>query len=170
MKKLIISIGTTFFLIGCSMMPYHDKFMCEGCSNVKICKRVSEVLKESDEINKPKLHSTTIYYYNRNYYYDKKLKDMIEAISLEELQKPVKVKIVCNKSPVKNKKSNVIFKRKVKVCVYKANIRKKPSCKADVVKVVKKGSILYANALVNDAWIKVKDGYIHKSLVCKECK
>ncbi len=203
---IIIAALGTLFLSGCSLMPYHDNFMCQGGSNVKICKRVSDVLEESDELNLKE--NTTLHKqnsaYNKsfdcdekqtNYYQsncleykncknklerylkakekltqeNKQLKDMIEAVSLEELQKPIKIEIEC-KSADNLKKDYKPLNKIVKVCVFNANIREKPSCKAKVLKVVKKGTKLYGLALINNTWVRLKEGYIHKSLVCGECK
>ncbi|EAI3822951.1 hypothetical protein XJ45_01430 [Campylobacter coli] len=57
---------------------------------------------------------------------------------------------------------------KVKVCVYHANIREMPSCKALVLRVAKKGEELDA-LFEQGGWIKLKDGtYVHKSIVTKD--
>lgn len=55
----------------------------------------------------------------------------------------------------------------VKVCVFNANIRKEPSCTASVVRVVKKGDVLYAEYERN-GWVKTNDGYIHKSIITQK--
>ena len=55
----------------------------------------------------------------------------------------------------------------VKVCVYNANIRQKPSCTADILRVAKKGEVLYAEYEKN-GWVKTDDGYIHKSIITKK--
>jgi len=55
----------------------------------------------------------------------------------------------------------------VKVCVYNANIRKEPSCKADVLRVAKKDEVLYAEYEKN-GWVKIDGGYIHKSIITKK--
>ena len=189
MKRVIIPIGIlSFVLTGCSLMPYHDKFMCEGGSNIKICKRVSDVLQESDEINtdtgcscnktktqtqkapNQKICQNAVIQAKKIVDENKKLKNMIEAISLEELQKPVKVEVECKNYKTPSSQKNYIpLNKTVKVCVYNANIREEPNCQAKIVKVVKKGTKLHAIALINNTWIKLKDGYIHKSLICGEC-
>jgi hypothetical protein len=187
--------------------------MCEGGSNVKVCKRVSDVLQESDYINTEnkkeclKKHSNSYCdcsFYECMYFKDecckeeikeirkckkekeclekenKTLKDMVEAISLTALEKPVKIISECIIKKTNTNHTNTCTKSKnkkyiplnkyVKVCVYNANIRKKPDCHAKILKIVKKGTKLYAIALVNNAWIKLKNGYIHKSLICGLCK
>lgn len=55
----------------------------------------------------------------------------------------------------------------VKVCVYSANIRKNPSCTADIVRVAKKDEVLYAEYEKN-GWVKTNDGYIHKSIITQK--
>lgn len=55
----------------------------------------------------------------------------------------------------------------VKVCVYRANIRKNPSCTADIVRVAKKDEVLYAEYEKN-GWVKTNDGYIHKSIITQK--
>lgn len=55
----------------------------------------------------------------------------------------------------------------VKVCVYNANIRKNPSCTADIVRVAKKDEVLYAEYEKN-GWVKTNDGYIHKSIITQK--
>ncbi|EAJ2637007.1 SH3 domain-containing protein [Campylobacter coli] len=57
---------------------------------------------------------------------------------------------------------------KVKVCVYHANIREMPSCKALVLRVANQGEELEA-LYEQGGWIKLKDGtYVHKSIVTKD--
>ncbi|EAK6616704.1 SH3 domain-containing protein [Campylobacter jejuni] len=57
---------------------------------------------------------------------------------------------------------------KVKVCVYRANIREMPSCKALVLRVANQGEELEA-LYEQGGWIKLKDGtYVHKSIVTKD--
>ena len=56
----------------------------------------------------------------------------------------------------------------VKVCVYAANIRQAPSCKAKVLKVAKKGKVMYAE-YEQGGWVKLSDGtFIHRSIVTIE--
>lgn len=56
----------------------------------------------------------------------------------------------------------------VKVCVYAANIRQEPSCKAKVLRVANKGEVLKA-LYEQDGWIRLNDGtYIHKSIVTRD--
>ncbi|EKN0305485.1 SH3 domain-containing protein [Campylobacter jejuni] len=56
----------------------------------------------------------------------------------------------------------------VKVCVYHANIREMPSCKALVLRVANQGEELEA-LYEQGGWIKLKDGtYVHKSIVTKD--
>ncbi|EHN6916274.1 SH3 domain-containing protein [Campylobacter jejuni] len=57
---------------------------------------------------------------------------------------------------------------KVKVCVYQANIREEPSCKANVLRIAHKGEELDA-LFEQGGWIKLKDGtYVHKTIVTKD--
>lgn len=57
---------------------------------------------------------------------------------------------------------------KVRVCVYQANIREEPSCKANVLRIANKGEELDA-LFEQGGWIKLKDGtYVHKSIVTKD--
>ena len=56
----------------------------------------------------------------------------------------------------------------VKVCVYAANIRQAPSCKAKVLKVAKKSKVMYAE-YEQGGWVKLSDGtFIHRSIVTIE--
>ncbi|HEB7569750.1 TPA: TraV family lipoprotein [Campylobacter coli] len=57
---------------------------------------------------------------------------------------------------------------KVKVCVYRANIRQMPSCKALILRVANRGEELDA-LFEQGGWVKLKDGsYVHKSIVTKD--
>lgn len=57
---------------------------------------------------------------------------------------------------------------KVKVCVYAANIRKEPSCKAEVLRIANKGEVLEA-LYEQDGWVRLNDGtYIHKSIITRD--
>lgn len=56
----------------------------------------------------------------------------------------------------------------VKVCVYAANIRKNPSCKAEVLRIANKNEVLFA-LYEQDGWVKLSDGtYIHKSIITQD--
>jgi len=56
----------------------------------------------------------------------------------------------------------------VKVCVYHANIRENPSCKANVLRIAREGEVLEA-LYEQGGWIKLKDGtYVHKSIVTQD--
>lgn len=56
----------------------------------------------------------------------------------------------------------------VKVCVYAANIRKEPSCKAQVLRIANNGEVLFA-LYEQDGWVRLNDGtYIHKSIVTQD--
>ena len=58
----------------------------------------------------------------------------------------------------------------IKVCVLNANIRKKPSCKSKVVKVLHKGDSIFA-LYEKNGWIKLKNGsFIHKSITDVNCQ
>lgn len=53
----------------------------------------------------------------------------------------------------------------VKVCVYSANIRQNPSCNANILRVAKRGEVLYA-LYSQGGWVKLSDGtFIHRSIV-----
>jgi len=185
MKNKILLALSVAFITGCSMMPYHDTFMCQGGRNIHICERVSDVLQQSDNGTLPKYScngkvvkavnakpiKVTHIYYSDNCDC-KELKNMIEAVSYENLKKPEEIVIIKEKSNhnannTANKK--IPLNRYIKVCVYNANIRQKPSCQSRIVKIVRKGTKLYAY-YIQGAWIKVKGGFIHKSLVCGGCK
>jgi len=184
--KIILFSGIVLFT-GCGVMPYHDNFMCQGGSNVHICKRVSDVYLQSDNLTENSQNNTNqnnpyADFYNPNKQYikskkikcnnskEKELKDMIEAISYTRLKNPVVVEVIKEKcDSTNNNEKTTPLNKEVKVCVLNANIREKPSCKAKIVKVVHKNQKLYAYYL-KGAWIKVKGGWIHKSLVCGECK
>jgi hypothetical protein len=100
---------------------------------------------------------------------NQELKEIVTAISYEELKKPVKVMIINKKNNQKENNNSVIeLNKAIKVCVLNANIRNTPNCKGKVVKVAHKGEKLFAYYL-KGAWIKTKKGYIHKSLVCDYC-
>jgi hypothetical protein len=178
-KVLIAGTALSLFLSGCSMMPYHDNFMCQGGSNIHICKRVSDVYEESEYgnlTNKKNNHKNIANNNTGNNCKD--LKNIIEAISYTKLKNPIEVVVVKEKSKNNNQKilntqnkanKTIPLNKLIKVCVYNANIRTAPSCKAAIVRVAHKGEKLYGY-YIKGAWIKVKDGYIHKSLVCGECK
>lgn len=56
----------------------------------------------------------------------------------------------------------------VKVCVYAANIRKEPSCKAEVLRIANKNEVLFA-LYEQDGWVRLSDGtYIHKSIITQD--
>jgi len=172
-SKIILGITGLFIFTGCSMMPYHDNFICQGGKNTHICKRVSEVYKESEngtlykDLNKTNPKTKIIV---QECSKCKDLKNIIEAISYEELKKPQEIVIINkNKTEKANKNTIIPLNKKVKVCVYNANIRALPSCQAKVVGIAHRGEKLYAYYL-KGAWIKVKGGWIHKSLVYGGCK
>jgi len=188
MKKLLASSGLifTFMFSGCSMMPYHDTFECNKGVNTHICERVSDVYENSDNLNKgyksnkisdnenDKFKKELLFLKREN----RDLKNMVEAISYNLLQRPIKVIIVDETKEIKNKlkqtKINLSEPKKInkyiKVCVANANVRALPNCKAKVVKVVKKGTKLYALSVNKDGWIKLKDGdYIHRSVTNESC-
>lgn len=53
----------------------------------------------------------------------------------------------------------------VKICVYSANIRQKPSCNAKVLRVAKSGEILYG-LYSQGGWVKLSDGtFVHRSII-----
>lgn len=57
---------------------------------------------------------------------------------------------------------------KVKVCVFAANIRENPSCKAKVLRIANKDEVLFA-LYEQDGWVKLNDGtYIHKSIITQD--
>ena len=176
-SKIILGITGLFIFTGCSMMPYHENFICEGGSNIHICKRVSEVYKESEDGTLyqtqkaiPAVNAKPVATTCGNC---KELEDEIEAISYENLKKPEEIVIINHYKVIKeNNKTQtkaIPLNKKIKVCVYNANIRALPSCQAKIVGIAHKGEKLYAYYL-KGAWIKVKGGWIHKSLVCGECK
>ena len=166
-SKLLISAGALLFL-GCSMMPYHEDFKCQGGSNIAICQRVSDVYLKSDEINQPKKvnriqidNNSTLKKENRL------LKDMVEAVKYNELKNPVEIVVI--KECQKTSSPKRILNKTMKVCVLNANVRELPSCKSKALKVVKRGEKVFAY-YEKDGWVKIKGGYIHKSLLCGECK
>ncbi|KGI56040.1 TraV family lipoprotein [Campylobacter sp. MIT 97-5078] len=56
----------------------------------------------------------------------------------------------------------------VKVCVYAANIRQEPSCKAKVLRIANKDEVLFA-LYEQDGWVKLNDGtFIHKSIITQD--
>ena len=171
-SKIILGITGLFIFTGCSMMPYHENFICEGGSNVHICKRVSEVYKESENGTLYQ-HTKTIPYINsRQTKKDKELKNIIEAVSYENLKKPEEI-VIINHYYKKNfstpKKRIIPLHKNVKVCVYNANIRALPSCQSKIIGIAHKGKILYAD-FIKGYWIKIKNGWINKSLICGGCK
>jgi len=168
-SKLLITAGALLFL-GCSMMPYHEDFKCQGGSDIAICQRVSDVYLKSDEINQPKPKKTALKTDNNCTTLKKEnrlLKDMVEAVKYNELKNPVEIVIIkeCQKTSSPKK----ILNKTMKVCVLNANVRELPNCKSKILKIVKKGEKVFAY-YEKDGWIKIKGGYIHKSLLCGECK
>ena len=176
-SKIILGITELLILTGCSMMPYHENFICEGGSNFHICKSVSDVYKESEngtlykDLNKTNKTNPKTKIIVQECSKCKDLKNIIEAISYEELKKPEEIVIINHYKVIKTNKTNKIIplNKEVKVCVYNANIRALPSCQAKILKTAHKGEKLFAYYL-KGAWIKVKGGWIHKSLVCGGCK
>lgn len=192
MKRILASSSFIVLLVfsGCSMMPYNDTFECSKGVNTHICERVSDVYQNSDEIvNKSKSKSKNYDYYVDNKIIfkelqelkseNKDLKNMVESISYTLLQKPIEVVVTDGlaktiKNKLKKTKTNPSELKKlnkyIKVCVANANIRALPSCKAKVVKVVKKGAKLYALSVDKNGWIKLKDSnYIHRSVTNESC-
>lgn len=75
-----------------------------------------------------------------------------------------KASVDCSASGGKRTEINA----KVKVCVYAANIRKEPSCKAEVLRIANKGEVLEA-LYEQDGWVRLNDGtYIHKSIITRD--
>ncbi|EAL2460519.1 hypothetical protein YZ31_07825 [Campylobacter lari] len=63
-----------------------------------------------------------------------------------------------------SKSEKIILNKEIKVCVYSANIREKPSCKAKVLSIAKEGDIFFA-LYEQDGWIALSNGsFIHKSI------
>jgi len=183
-SKIVLASAISFIFMGCSaLMPYHEEFKCQGGSDISICKRVSDVYLESDElVKKNETNTSSVKVENNESCKNnetKELKEMIEAISYNELKNPVEIVVVNECKNIKNKDSYRVDKnnknkikplnKKVKVCVLNANIRKEPNCLSKVVRVAKKNEELFAYYSIND-WVKVKSGYIHRSLICGECK
>jgi len=118
-SKIVLASSISLFFMGCSaLMPYHEDFKCQGGSEVNICKRVSDVYLESDKLNLPDKNTTskntTSTVENGN---TKELKEMIEAISYNELKNPVEVVVInkCNdliskKESLNKKKMQELFK------------------------------------------------------------
>jgi len=184
-NKILLSITSIGFLFsGCSVMPYHNNFICQGGSNIHICKRVSDIYQdsESDKLEKEMNYKQVIKKEqnknNQNILFkrklewvkreNKELKDIVRAISYNKLNNPEEIVLIKDKK-VLNKNRVFFIKRFVRICVLNANIRQYPTCKSRVVKVLHKGEKIYAFYL-KGAWIKTKYGFIHKSLVCNECK
>ncbi|EAH8152210.1 TraV family lipoprotein [Campylobacter lari] len=64
-----------------------------------------------------------------------------------------------------SKSEKTILNKEIKVCVYSANIREKPSCKAKVLSIAKEGDSFFA-LYEQDGWIALSNGsFIHKSIV-----
>lgn len=75
-----------------------------------------------------------------------------------------KASVDCSASGGKRTEINA----KVKVCVYAANIRKEPSCKAQVLRIANKGEVLEV-LYEQDGWVRLNDGtYIHKSIITRD--
>jgi len=111
---------------------------------------------------------------------NQRLKEIIEAIEIKKLQDGRPIVIQNNSSNIDNNVSSIAvdgsksgddvihtLNQDVKVCVYNANIRQKPSCTADIVRVAKKDEVLYAEYEKN-GWVKTNDGYIHKSIITQK--
>lgn len=125
---------------------------------------------------------------------NQKLKEILEAMQIKKLQerRPIIIQdnfskidrnigrntlktsseIVvntANKMSYSDIEDDLIYSinQNVKVCTYKANIRKKPSCKARIVRVAKKDEMLYAEYEKN-GWVKTNEGYIHKSIIIQK--
>ena len=177
-NKILLGITGVFLFTGCSMMPYHDNFICEGGSNYHICKRVDEVYKESEngtlyKTQKviPAVNAKPVIVKPCNDC--KELKDEIQAISYENLKKPEEIVVINHYYYTNNNKTNtnkiIPLNKTIKVCVLNANLRANPSCQAKITGIAHKGEELHAYYL-KGAWIKTKKGWIHKSLICGGCK
>lgn len=90
------------------------------------------------------------------------LKITSKTISGQSSQSETNVADDCFQSEHDNKVYQI--NKKVEVCVWRANIRKEPSCKAEVVRVAKKGEVLFAETEQN-GWVKVGNGYVHRSII-----
>ncbi|WP_187648654.1 TraV family lipoprotein [Nitrosophilus labii] len=111
---------------------------------------------------------------------NQKLKDIIEAVELQKITREKSIIIEIDKNQYKSavyektklnecSKTNgtdtvIQLNKIVKVCVANANIRQAPSCEAKILRVAKRGEELYAKYEKN-GWIRIEDGYIHKSIV-----
>jgi len=204
-NSIALTVATTIFITGCSMLPYRSSFRCNKGKNSGVCASVSKVYEMSfdmDKLKKKKLNqekegcdgkcgdeevkkeNSKPIENDTNTTEKQKLKDIVEAIEIKKLQdgRPI---IIQNNSSTMGKKAalnttsivdcskvsgdDVIhtLNQNVKVCVYRANIRKEPSCKAKIVRVAKKGEVLYAEYEKN-GWVKTDDGYIHESIITKK--
>ncbi|MCR6591880.1 putative lipoprotein [Campylobacter insulaenigrae] len=95
---------------------------------------------------------------------------------IKDTQDVKDVKNTQNSSHVKNedktiecfsslKSEKVMLNKEIKVCVYSANIRKNPSCKAKILNIAKKGDGFFA-LYEQNGWIALDSGgFIHKSIV-----
>jgi glutamyl/glutaminyl-tRNA synthetase len=184
MKNKILFLGTLLFITGCGVMPYNDDFSCQGGKNTKICASVSDVyLMDDEQLNKrnnhllqedlsPEVQESVIGILtkqNKILNYQKQviqnenqnLKRIIENVEMSKLEKPIIIFIKNSKNDINKTK---ILNKSIKVCVLNANVRKKPSCKSKVVKVLHKGDSVFALYEKNE-WIKLKNGtFIHKSI------
>ena len=98
-SKIVLASAVSFLFMGCSaLMPYHEEFICQGGSNVNICKRVSDIYLESDKLIDKNKTTSTVEVKNNNSCKSnedcKELKEIVEAISYSELKNTVEVKII----------------------------------------------------------------------------
>jgi len=185
MSKPFISIGiVTLLFSGCSMLPYENNFACEGGSNVKVCKRVSDVYQmDMDNYYKQQNMQSKKNFYTKDYYeyqikklqsknkiidnQNKDLKDIIDGVTISKLEKPIQIEIKNTTNTHRNTKK--ILNKYIKVCVLNANIRQAPNCKAKIVKVAHKGDKLFA-LYEKNGWIKLKNNnFINRSITNEKC-
>jgi hypothetical protein len=190
MKNKILFLGTLLFITGCGVMPYNDDFSCQGGKNTKICASVSDVyLMDDEQLNKrnnyllqkdlsPEAQESVIGILtkqNKILNYQKQviqnenqdLKRIIENVEMSKLEKPITIFIKNSKNDINKTK---ILNKSIKVCVLNANIRRKPSCKSKIVKVLHKGDSVFA-LYEKNGWIKLKSGtFIHKSITNLNCQ
>jgi len=106
-SKIVFISAISFIFMGCSaLMPYHEEFKCQGGSDISICKRVSDVYLESDDlVDKDETNTSSIKVENNESCKNnetKELKEMIEAISYNELKNPVEVVVINNYRYINN--------------------------------------------------------------------
>jgi hypothetical protein len=148
--------------------------------------------KEKDIIKILKKENNALMYKQRIITYENQdLKRVIENVEMSKLEKPIiiilkkdnrtdindsgsikktlyKVSNFISEDYINNKVKKI--NKPIKVCVLNANIRKKPSCKSKVVKVLHKGDSIFA-LYEKNGWIKLKNGsFIHKSITDVNCQ